>query len=70
MAEFKPGRLARHMKADGLATCICGGEIFYGLVRMTQAEKPNILSVLHCVACDEETVVPLDGELVPRIYND
>jgi hypothetical protein len=55
-----PGRLAQSLGANAVATCVCGGNIFYPLVKMTPDVYDDQLVCLKCVTCEEETVVPLD----------
>jgi rRNA maturation protein Nop10 len=55
-----PGRLAQSLGANAIATCTCGSNIFYPLVKLTPEVVDEQLVCLKCAACGEETVVPLD----------
>ncbi len=55
-----PGRLALSLGANALAVCNCGGNKFYALVKMTPQHPDDTLVAIHCIACDEESPVPID----------
>ena len=55
-----PGRLAQALGANAVATCTCGSNIFYPLVKLLEGVMDNSLVAIKCVACNEETAVPLD----------
>lgn len=55
-----PGPLALSLGANAVATCVCGFNIFFPLVRMNPNTNEDLLVALKCSVCGEETVVPLD----------
>tara|TARA_Y100000296_G_C5135536_1_gene237969 strand:+ start:315 stop:596 length:282 start_codon:yes stop_codon:yes gene_type:complete len=61
MADIPPpGRLAQELGANAIATCVCGSNTFYPLVKITPENPDNQLVALQCCICREECVIPLD----------
>lgn len=70
-----PGRLALSVGANAVASCDCGSNIFYPLVKINPGDRSNTLVALKCTVCDAETVIPFEehnndekwnSDLVPK----